>query len=197
MRFIESILLKDGEYQNLKYHQKRMDQVFEKYAPGNNSHNLSRILPNLQLDGVFKVRMVYDMDSEDAEYDIEYSEYQPRKIDTLQVIHSKPFDYSMKYEDRSQIGKLLKSSNEDDIIISINNQITDGSYFNLAFWDGNEWLTPDTPLLKGVRRTQLLEEGRIKEAPIRVSDIGAFKKISLINAMLDLGELEIPTTSIF
>ncbi|MEQ9468629.1 MAG: aminotransferase class IV [Ekhidna sp.] len=196
MRFIESILLKDGEYKNLSYHQQRMDHVFEKFAPKNDAHNLSRILPHLQMEGVFKVRIVYDMDSEDAEYDIEYSEYQPRKINTLEVVHSPPFDYSMKYENRTPIAKLLRSSQADDIIIAMNGSITDGSYFNLAFWNGNEWLTPDTPLLKGVRRTQLLAEGKIKEAPIRISELGAFEKVSLINAMLDLSEVEVPLSAI-
>ncbi|SNS97908.1 4-amino-4-deoxychorismate lyase [Ekhidna lutea] len=196
MRFIESILFKDGVYKNLSIHQERMDDVFKKYAPGNNSHALIRILPDLKMEGTYKVRLVYDMDTEDVEYDIEFAEYQPRQIKTLQVVHSKPFDYSMKFEDRTKINKLVKSSNADDIIIAIDNHITDGSYFNLAFWNGVEWLTPDTPLLKGVKRTQLMQEGKIKETTIQISDLNAFEKVSLINAMIGLGELELPISAI-
>lgn len=196
MRFIESILYKNGEYINLPLHQERIDGVFQHFSSHDDSHNLNRILPKLEMDGIFKVRLVYDMDTEDAEYDIEFAEYQPRKIMSLEVVSSKPFNYSMKFEDRTKINKLVKSSNADDIIIAIENHVTDGSYFNLAFWNGVEWLTPDTPLLKGIRRTQLLQEGKIKEAPIRISDLGVFEKVSLINAMLDLGQLELPITAI-
>ncbi|MEO9872616.1 aminotransferase class IV [Ekhidna sp.] len=196
MRFIESILLRDGQYINLDFHQKRMNQVFEVCTPENNSHNLSQILPKLKLPGSYKVRVVYDMDTEDAEYDIEFAEYLPKRIETLEVVLSRPFDYNMKYEDRGKINELEKRSKADDIIISFNNMITDGSYFNLVFWDGSDWLTPNTPLLKGVRRTQLLQEKRIKEVSIRIEDLFAFEKVSLINAMLDLQELTVPVSSI-
>lgn len=181
---------------NLPFHQARMDHVFSKYAPGDSPHNLEKILPELKMQGTFKVRMVYDMDSEDATYNLEFSEYHQRKIETLEVIHSKPFDYSMKYEDRTNINRLVSQSSADDVIIAIDNHITDGSYFNLAFWDGSNWFTPDTHLLNGVRRTQLLNEGKIQEKAILTEDIASFQKVSLINAMLDIGEIEIPISAI-
>lgn len=196
MRFIESIQFKDGSYINLPLHQDRVNSVFSVYSSNELAHNLVKILPDLNMQGTYKVRLVYDMDSEDATYDLEFVEYHPRKIETLEVIQSKPFDYSMKYEDRTRIDKLIKQSSADDIIITFDNYVTDGSYFNLAFWDGSGWFTPDTPLLNGVRRTQLLVGQKIKEAPIRVADLGAFEKVSLINAMLDLGELELPISAI-
>ncbi len=196
MRFIESILLKNGEYYNLNYHQDRVDRVFTQHAPDNSSHDLNRILPDLRMPGTYKVRLVYGVDVIDTTYDLEYAEYHPRKIESLQVIHSDSFDYSLKYENRDEINSLVSKSSLDDIIIAIDNLITDGSYFNLAFWDGKHWYTPDSPLLKGVRRTQLIQDGRIKEKTIYVNDIPSFEKVSLINAMLDLGELELSTHQI-
>ena len=143
------------------------------------------------------MRLIYDLDTEDAEYDLEYAEYLPRKIESLEVVHSKPFDYSMKYADRSVINKLARRSDADDVIIAIDGKITDGSYFNVAFWDGTDWLTPDSFLLNGVRRQQLLNEGKIKEASIQAGDVHSFEKVSLINAMLDLGELALPVSTIY
>ena len=166
MRFIESILYRDGSYHNLELHQERINHVFSKHAPANSSHNLSMILPDLKMLGTYKVRLVYDTDTENAAYELEYSEYYPRSIKSLQVVAAKPFNYTFKYEDRSNINDLLKTSAADDILIAIDDHITDGSYFNVAFWDGKSWLTPDTPLLKGVRRTQLLSEGSIAEREI-------------------------------
>ncbi|WP_424963168.1 aminotransferase class IV [Ekhidna sp.] len=196
MQFIESIQMRDGKYINLPLHQARVDYAFERFAPSIESHDLEHILPNIQLDGIYKVRLVYDLDIEDAEYDLEYSEYLPRKIDSLEVVNSKPFDYSMKYAERAPINNLVKQSNADDIIIAIDGKITDGSYFNVTFWNGTDWLTPNNYLLNGVRRQQLLNEARIKEEEILIKDIDTFEKVSLINAMLDLGDLEIPVSSI-
>jgi len=196
MQLIESIQMVNGEYKNLALHQARMDLAFKKFAPSIESHDLARILPNIHLEGTYKVRLVYDLDTEDAEYDIEYAEYLPRKIESLEVVHSKPFDYSMKYGDRSHINKLVSQSSADDIIIAINEKITDGSYFNVAFWNGTEWLTPDSFLLNGVRRQQLLNEGKLKETSVKVGDLILFEKVSLINTMLDLEELELPISAI-
>ncbi|MBC6399615.1 MAG: aminotransferase class IV [Ekhidna sp.] len=186
MRFIESILFVNGKYHNLDLHQKRMVQTFDRFMPGASSHQLEDILPKFALDGRYKVRVVYD-----ADYDIEVSAYHPKKITSLKVIESGHFDYSYKFENRSHINELLNQSKADDIIISIDGQVTDSSYSNLVFWDGRDWFTPDTPLLNGVKRQQLLKEKRIKEASISVNDLQTFQKVSLINAMLDPGEVEI------
>lgn len=196
MRFIESILFQNGSYINLSHHQARMDQVFERYASKKETYNLKQILPDLRMAGIFKVRLVYDLEAEGSMYDLDYAQYHPRHIQSLEVVHSDPFDYSLKFEDRTEINTLVNSSTSDDIIIAIDNHITDGSYFNLAFSDGKQWVTPNKPLLRGVRRTQLLQEGKIKEAKITIQDLSSYKKVSLINAMLDLGELELLTSAI-
>ncbi len=191
MRLVESILCQNGIYINVDLHQARMNRAFHTYNSMIQPHDLRNILPTLDMEGSYKVRIVYDMDQEDAAYTIEYVEYAPKEISSLEVVHSDPFDYSMKYENRKVINKLVDSTSADDIIIAINDNVTDGSYFNLAFWDEKQWLTSNTPLLNGVRRTQLINEGRIKETNITVNNLSTFEKVSLINAMLDLGELEV------
>lgn len=192
MRFIESILFKDGEYQNLEYHQQRVDRTFEKFMPSIPSHDLKNILLDLKMDGIYKARLVYEGDAEDADYDLEFIEYKPKLIRSIALIETDSFDYSFKYENRSKINSLLSQADTDEIIISINGFITDSSYSNLAFWNGEKWLTPAIPLLNGVRRTQLIHERKIHEAPIKNGDLSAFEKVSLINAMLDLEDMVIP-----
>ena len=196
MRFIESILFKDGSYHHLDLHQKRMNRTLKQFAKASETVRLRSILPHLSLDGLYKVRVVYTIDGEGVHYDIEFASYVPRKIHTLEVVLSEEFDYSFKYEDRTLINGLLHESKGDDIIIVLDGQITDSSYANLVFWDGERWVTSNTPLLNGVKRQLLLKEGEVKEAPISVSDLTGFEKVSLINAMLDLGTIEIPMSRV-
>jgi 4-amino-4-deoxychorismate lyase len=85
----------------------------------------------------------------------------------------------------------------DEIILVKNGLITDTSYSNLAFFDGVQWYTPEHPLLNGVRRQALLKQKRVREKRITPDELGSFVKLSLINAMLDLGEVEVPCTSVY
>ena len=66
----------------------------------------------------------------------------------------------------------------------LNGLITDSSTANLLYYNGNQWLTPTFPLLKGTQRAKLLEQEKIQVADIRPSDLHNFKKVRLINAML-------------
>ena len=84
-----------------------------------------------------------------------------------------------------------------EILIIKNKKITDTSYSNICLYDGNEWLTPKYPLLKGIRRSVLLDQRKIREEDIRERDLSAFSKIALINAMLDLGDLVLETDKIY
>lgn len=74
-----------------------------------------------------------------------------------------------------------------------NGLLTDTSFTNVAVFDGERWLTPKHPLLLGTKRASLLERQVIKEADISVETLMNAQKVSLINAMIDLGEIEITT----
>ena len=84
----------------------------------------------------------------------------------------------------------------DDIIIIRNGQVTDSYYANLVFYDGRDWWTPQSPLLKGIKREFLLNKNHVKTRKIYEGDLKSFKKASLINAMLEIGEVEIPIDKI-
>ena len=84
----------------------------------------------------------------------------------------------------------------DDILIIREGWVTDGSYFNVAFWDGNHWVTPASYLLNGVRRQYLLETGQIIQKPVALKSIEQYPKICLFNAMIDLDEVVLPIESI-
>ena len=67
---------------------------------------------------------------------------------------------------------------------------------NVVFGDGSSWITPETFLLPGTKRAFLLSRGDIQECSVRAEDIGKFRFCSLINAMLDPGDVVVRTEDI-
>ena len=82
---------------------------------------------------------------------------------------------------------LAQKGNSDDILIVRDGLITDTSFSNIVFSDGDKWFTPEEPLLEGTTRNRLLAEAKIHTAPVRPGDLGQFNTFRLINAMMDLG----------
>ncbi|MGD1891663.1 MAG: aminotransferase class IV [Cyclobacteriaceae bacterium] len=97
--------------------------------------------------------------------------------------------YDHKFADRHLIIHLFaQRQSDDDILMVKNGLITDTSYSNVAFFDGQQWFTPHQPLLPGTSRARLLDEGLLQKAKITPNDLPQFEYCSLINAMLPLGE---------
>lgn len=120
---------------------------------------------------------------------VEFLPYTPRPIRSLKLVADDAIDYAWKSEDRSALEHLFAQKGAcDDILIVKNGLLTDSSYSNLAFYDGEVWFTPEMPLLQGVQRERLLQEEQIIAASIRVEDLNCFSQIALINAMLQLGD---------
>ncbi len=85
---------------------------------------------------------------------------------------------------------MAQKENCDDILIVKNGIITDTSFSNIAFFDGKQWKTPKSPLLKGTCRERLLCEQKIFEKDINLNDLSNYKCYKLINAMRDLSDDE-------
>ncbi len=143
--------------------------------------------------GLYKCRVTY----EERIIDITFEPYRRRKIESLKLVRDDEIDYRYKCEDRRRINALLQLKGDcDDILIIKNNLITDTSFSNIALYDGARWITPAEPLLAGTKREQLLAEGLIFEDEIRAADMGKFRTASLINAMMELGDLTLPVGNI-
>jgi len=52
-------------------------------------------------------------------------------------------------------------------------------------------VTPASPLLPGIKRNQLIKEGKLVEGKLKVTDLKRFKSCCLINALNDIGEIEV------
>lgn len=190
-QFVETICIENGKPRNLSYHVQRLNLTMRTFFPESKAigeHELLTDIPNVQ--GLQKARVVYD---ENGITERSFAPYSIRKINSIAIVEGNDISYSWKSTDRSALMRLReKAPDYDEVIIIKNGCVTDTSYTNLCFFDGKEWLTPDTPLLRGTMRQKLLDEGIIREARILKTDLHKFQSVSLINAMMSLGELLLP-----
>ena len=189
-QLVESIKLKDGVIQNLEYHQMRMNRSMDELFPKREKINLATVIsiPENFASGIFKVRVLYG----NSLQKIEIEPYTFRTIQSLKVVHHESVDYHLKYTDRQILQELFaQRENYDDIIIVKNGLVTDSFAANLLFFDGETWVTPNSPLLKGTKRQLLIDQGFVFEKKIRLEDIRSYQKIGLINAMIDLEEMPV------
>lgn len=193
MKFIESICYNHGDYQLINLHQNRINETFMQFFPQSTPIQLQKILPGIEETSKHKIRIVYSDDG----FSLTVERYTLKSINSMQIIDGTYLDYSFKYENRNALTSLFEEKTmKDDIIIIQNDQVTDSYYANLIFYDGTKWYTPDTFLLNGIKRQHLLNTNQIIERPISKADLSQFESVSLINAMLDPGEIQLPITSI-
>lgn len=133
-------------------------------------------------ESIYKCRVIYNTHIQT----VEFTPYQIKPIQSLQLVEANEIDYSHKYLDRSIFSHLLEKSTADDILIVKNGFLTDTSYANIVFWDGIRWFTPDTPLLAGTKRQYLLDTNLIESRKLRPKDLQHFTHARLINALLNL-----------
>ena len=194
-QFVETICIKDGKARNLSYHVERMNRTIRKFFPDMTPVTETNLLGDIPTIGdLQKARVVY---SEQGITERTFAPYTTRHIQSIAIVEDNSISYTWKSTDRSTLLKQReKASWADEVMIVKDGCITDTSYTNLCFYDGCEWITPDTPLLPGTMRQYLLDEGQIKERRIRIEDLSKYQKVSLINAMMELGDLTSPIGSI-
>jgi len=188
--FIETIQIKEGKPQNLKYHQDRVNRTLAHFFPLAQPHNLREIFQELSLPekGKYRCTLTYNF----KVHSLKITEYKTRYIEYLRIINDDDIDYSWKFANRDRLNSHLeKLSDNEEIIIIKKGLITDTSYTNLVFYDNKSWYTPSGSLLRGTKRQKLLDEGKIFVRDINVHDLKIFSSCSLINAMLDIGDIEI------
>lgn len=196
-QFFESIQLKDSVLKHLDLHVQRMQRTcLFFYQEEKNMDALLQELDVLQTypSGLYKVKIKYNVHA----HEIEITPYVPRVIETLQVIINNDIQYPWKTINRQVFFayEVQRKATEDFLFVR-EDCLTDSSYSNIALWNGKEWHTPEIPLFNGIQREVLIQEGRIIANKITLSDMRNYQKISLINAMLPLGEIEIPIANIF
>ena len=187
----ESICVLNGRFLNPKWHELRHHSAYSELfgeCPKENLLTGMKIPPEFQ-KGKVKLKIVYDQNQKE----FSFQHYKTQKIETLKIVHHDELDYSRKYSDRRTLNKLFSfKENCDDVLIVKNGEVTDTSYGNVVFYDGENWVTPKNPLLKGTCRARLISDGKVSEQVIRVEDLKNLKGVKVINAMRDLEQKMIP-----
>ncbi len=176
---LETIKIEDGKINNLSYHQKRCDQSRQTLFGSQNSIDLSSCIKAPQI-GLYRCRILYaeKLDS------IAYFPYTPKEIHSLKIVPS-DIEYNHKYAHREALDALLISNpNVDEVIIEKGGYLTDTTISNIAFYDGEQWVTPKKPLLQGTMRAKLIDEGVLQTADITKADLPKYTQVALMNAMI-------------
>ncbi|MEA3371914.1 MAG: aminotransferase class IV family protein [Campylobacterota bacterium] len=185
-KFLETIKILDGEIYNLPYHQKRYEGVL-KALGAEETQQLQEFIKPPEW-GLYRCRVVYSA----TDIEVSFHEYKKREIETFKLIFENDIEYAHKSADRNSIDALYeKKEDADEILIIKDLMVTDTSIANIAFLtEEGSWITPKNPLLKGTTRARLLDEGKIREADIKVHELRSFSKVALLNAMIDFDILD-------
>lgn len=176
---LETIKIAEGEIANLPYHQDRCDQSRQTLFQSADILNLASVIQPPQT-GLYRCRILYG----EKLHSIEYIPYVQKEINSLKIVPSN-IDYALKYANRDALNTLLQSNKEvDEVIIEKEGYLTDITIANIAFYDGEQWFTPENPLLKGTMRAKLINEGFLQQREIRKEDLNNYTQVALINAML-------------
>lgn len=169
----------------MPYHQKRYSGVLNSLGV-EVAQNLEDYI-NPPSEGLYRCRLVYTP----SDIAVTYHEYKKKDISSLKLIFNNDIEYSKKSVYRDDIDALFSQRDDaDDILIIKNLLVCDTSIANIALYRAGMWMTPKTPLLKGTTRARLLEEGKIIEADIKVSELRTFSQVALLNAMIDFDVLD-------
>ncbi len=183
----ETIKVKSYILKNIDYHNARVNQSRKDLFGALDLWDLRRLIeqPSLNTEQVYRCKFIYGIKFQS----VEFIPYSIKPLKSLKLIKVDNIDYSYKYLDRTILDNLKRSSPEtDDVIFVIDNKISDCNYANLVFFDGEKWITPSTPLLKGIKRQYYIDEKIIIERVVEVRDLNRFSKMKIINAMIDLDE---------
>ena len=177
----ETVKWENGAPCLLPWHQRRVEASIGVHgsdgAPVPDLASVLSACPGPESRGVYKCHITYDTRGRVRRTSFE--PYRPRQVQTLTCVEMPGLDYSCKWEDRTGLLAAGAALGCDEEALILRNGIT-----------------PETFLLPGTKRAFLLSRGDIQECSVRAEDIGKFRFCSLINAMLDPGDVVVRTEDI-
>ena len=99
MQLLETIQIKDGQFQDIEYHNKRFNSSRNDLFGISEYFDLENLIkvPTECVEGVFRCRVIYEKDI----HEVTFIPYQLKEIKKLKLIDIGNWDYAHKYADRS------------------------------------------------------------------------------------------------
>jgi len=188
-QLLETIKIVDRNWVNIGLHSQRFNKSRNELFGIKRFDALNELIeiPTNLTTNVYRCRVIYSHQIDKVQFLPHYQ----KKITTIRIVEKPSISYSHKFLDRNIFEQLVRESGCDDVLITQNGLITDSSFANIVFFDGNQWITPSSPLLKGTQRAYLLQNKLITEAKITVNDICNFRYAKLINALRSFSETDL------
>ena len=183
--FIETICYEQGRFQRIDLHNERFNRTRQQFFGLQTPLQLELFLsvPADLMDKTVKCTITYGTDI----ISIDYTLYQIRPINSLQMVVDDTIDYAYKFADRSKLNSLFNLRHQsDDIMIIKNGFITDTSYANIVLKKEGKWYSPSNSLLKGTRIDRYTREGIVTPALLRPSDLPLYSEARIVNAMISI-----------
>lgn len=178
MRFLETILAREGELPWLAWHQRRLERTLAEHGIARRFDLAGLLTP--PREGLWRCRVVYG----EAGACMGYLPYAPRPVRRLRVVHDESIEYRCKRTDRRALERLFAQRGAaDDVVIVRQGMVTDTTIANIALFDGTRWLTPERPLLEGTTRARLIAEGFLHPAPLTLEALLAAERVAVMNAL--------------
>ena len=194
----ETVKWADGAPRLLPWHQERVGKAMELYGAADAPvPDLAAVLASCPGpgSGIYKCHITYDTQGRVKAPVV--APYRPRRVKNLVCVDAPHLDYSCKWEDRTALEAVGAGlGGDEEALILRNGLVTDTRYSNVVFGDGCRWVAPETFLLPGTKRAFLLERGRMECRPLKAEDVKKFRFCSLVNAMLDPGDVVVRTEDI-
>lgn len=187
--FIETIRIEDGNISNINYHIERLNRTRAIFWKNCSPLDLRDYIHPWDSQGIHKCRIVYEKDIDE----VTYTPYRMRQVSSLRLIPYDGIDYTYKSANRDELNALYaQRGTADDILIVKNGYLTDTSIANIALYNGERWVTPAHPLLRGTKRAELLDKQLLVEKDIAPSQLKGYSHVMLFNAMIDWKRLILP-----
>ena len=189
---IETMLWKPGTgVKLLKYHIKRIKSSADFFDLEFSEKNALNLINSVSSSSLLKLRLLLKQNGllilEKYPF-VNISKNKILKIKlSLNKTHSSNLFLRHKTSIRDAYDNARKNINDcDDVLLwNENDEVTEGTIYNIAIFKNNKWLTPslDSGLLNGVMRQSMIESGKLEECKITISDLKKANKIKLFNSV--------------
>jgi len=198
--FIETGRVEKGKVFHPFYHLKRMEKTFLLHFPHLErewkeiKREFGAIGKKAPTSGIWRFRFTYGKEVKK----VEFFPIKPRKFKKFVVVE-RDIDYPFKFANREELERLKEERLKeefpcgDEVIVVKNGVVTDTTISNLAFWNGERWETPATPLLEGTTLNRLKEKGILHSATIFPDRLFHFPAIALLNGVLGFHPIPRPS----